>query len=552
MKKTVPLFLILTFFFAKGFCDEFFLTEKQNTGSSEKDIDESASEFLLEKFRITEVEYLSSGKTNVRALEQKIKFDGTKIFSSRAELNSYVESLVTQINNLRVIEVESFRIESSVSEYIPSADSTNINGVTVKVTVKETLSFLALPKPAFDSNSGFEFKLKAKDQNFLGTLETFNFDLNANIGTKDNPWDFSKNIGDVPVSFGFNFDYKYPFSAGKTYDYWTNKINFSWTIGESVPDFSVASGIEFTLPFTNFTLCSSFTQSIAHKNSYTVFDDQLYFAEKAALSSPIKIFDLNHVPVIYEPELSFIYNWDSNGISESNSDLKGSVTKLSNKIKFENINWNGNFRNGYSAAIAQDFSFNSYSKNFIPCTTAEYTFHKGFKHFAISSRGKFHWQKNDVQNIGENLRGTRDWQYFKNTNTYALSTDSALQLSVDVPFRIITTDWTLWTENIFGWSRKNPNFMTKVLSYLDFELQVSPFADLALTNNSERKNYFSPKDGYYNAGAEILVYPLKWKSYVVRASFGYDLSSKLGFTNKDFRDAGTDTYEIYIGLGLQY
>ena len=53
-------------------------------------------------------------------------------------------------------------------------------------------------------------------------------------------------------------------------------------------------------------------------------------------------------------------------------------------------------------------------------------------------------------------------------------------------------------------------------------------------------------DGYYCAGFEFLVYPLKWSSFTVRASVGIDLSRNI------FVEGIKNNKEIFIGLGLEY
>ena len=61
---------------------------------------------------------------------------------------------------------------------------------------------------------------------------------------------------------------------------------------------------------------------------------------------------------------------------------------------------------------------------------------------------------------------------------------------------------------------------------------------------------FNAKEGYYCAGVEILVYPLKWSSYTIRASIGFDVRNVLNSTS--FFE-GLKTYnEIFIGIGHQY
>ena len=62
----------------------------------------------------------------------------------------------------------------------------------------------------------------------------------------------------------------------------------------------------------------------------------------------------------------------------------------------------------------------------------------------------------------------------------------------------------------------------KIFKYLNFEFQLSPFFDAALIKNRGTGSNLNYKEGIYTGGLEALVYPEKWKSFVVRASLGVD------------------------------
>ncbi|HBD68163.1 MAG TPA: hypothetical protein DC014_02700, partial [Treponema sp.] len=89
--------------------------------------------------------------------------------------------------------------------------------------------------------------------------------------------------------------------------------------------------------------------------------------------------------------------------------------------------------------------------------------------------------------------------------------------------------------------------------YLDFELLISPFIDIALTNNTATGRTFYWKDGFYNAGIEVLVHPASWKSYVVRASFGVDVGRAVlsRFIDTSWRH-DVSKWELFIGLSTAY
>ena len=69
---------------------------------------------------------------------------------------------------------------------------------------------------------------------------------------------------------------------------------------------------------------------------------------------------------------------------------------------------------------------------------------------------------------------------------------------------------------------------------------------MALVYDRNKDRYFNFEDGYYCAGFEFLVFPLKWSSITVRASLGVDLSKNI------FVEGLKNNKEIFIGIGLQY
>ena len=136
---------------------------------------------FAQKFQIVDIEYDLAGcgpkilgVTNQYALEQKVSVDKKTIFESEEEFNKYFEEYKKQINNLRAFE----KIEIS---YSILEQNNEINNVKIHVKLKDSIHILAVPYLKYDSNKGFTFKLKAKDTNFLGSLNSMSTDLNFAI-----------------------------------------------------------------------------------------------------------------------------------------------------------------------------------------------------------------------------------------------------------------------------------------------------------------------------------------------------------------------------------
>jgi len=134
------------------------------------------------------------------------------------------------------------------------------------------------------------------------------------------------------------------------------------------------------------------------------------------------------------------------------------------------------------------------------------------------------------EQIGIYLRGILDNSFFGNLKPL-YTTSQAIIFSLDIPYHLFTTNF-------------------KKFDIINFNLQMSPFVDIALTHNRVTGTMFNAKEGYYCAGLEFLVYPLKWSSYTIRASIGFDIRNVLN--SESFIDGLLKYNEIFIGIGHQY
>ena len=125
-------------------------------------------------------------------------------------------------------------------------------------------------------------------------------------------------------------------------------------------------------------------------------------------------------------------------------------------------------------------------------------------------------------------------------NGYAAKSAAAMIFNLDVPIKILTTDWEKWG---FGFLRS-----------FNFELQIAPFVDIALEANRATGRVFDPRDGFYCAGVEVLLFPQKWKSVQIRASAGVDIGRALlkNWIDTSWRDVNSSKKELTIGIGLFY
>lgn len=498
-----------------------------------------------EQYKISETHYDIQGITREYPLKTKVEVDYHKIFENEEELLGYIKDLKQRLENTRAFE--EINIDFSVLE----ATEEGIYPVKVFIKTKDAKHLLALPYPKFDSNSGFLFKLKAKDTNFLGSLEEMAGELNFQIESDKDPWEYTT---------GLAFSFETPFKAGPFKEVLTNDHSFSYTIGKNTPEWNFKVGLTSELPFEKYSIKFDFVQSFIRDLDYEIADingkakyygDGTYFTEDAKISVPLIIQDIeNWGKLYYTPYTQMVYYWDFDGIHKDNTDLQSPKIVIGQTISTSRINWEGNFRKGASINVNQTFSYNIYRGKFIPGIEAEFQGFTHSKYIGLNADFLAFAYLNDTKKIGSRLRGIKDDLYFAEetgmSDTKASDVNGGIVLNIDFPIHIITTNWSKVP------LIKKIGFFDK---YFNFELQISPFIDIALVHNKVNNRSLHYKDGFYTAGLEILVFPLKWKGLVVRASFGVDLGRTIpGFKGKldqHWRD-DVSKYELTIGLGLHY
>lgn len=499
-----------------------------------------------ESYKIGTVKYDITGKTREYSLSQEVPIDQNKIFPTLESLENYISNLEQQLVNQRVLA--SATIVSEFSE----PDENGLIYVSLLITTIDTWNFIAVPYPKYDSNSGLSLSIKLKNYNFLGSMRTFSSDLVYKQVEDDND-------ENAPLRhrFSFSFGFDIPFQLSVFNSSWTNDFDFSYTIGDKYPGFSIYEGLSFSLPLKIAALNFGIKQGFNLNPSYESAGDIFYLRDEANISLPVTLAKIqNFGNITWTPSISMVYNWDldafkgnSNG-GITHTDLLGPSLSFSHGISISRINWINNYKNGFSASFNQSYSYNFYTKSANPSFSFNSQFHKAFKYVGLST--KQYWFINingNTQDFGDNLRGIR--------NSYG-TTDTGITFNFDFKFKVWQTDW-VGLGNKMGLNWTWP-------AWLDFEMQLNPFIDIGLNHNLTTNSYFGLRDGYYGCGLEIIGFPNKMRSIQGRISFGVDavrfadkyLASRSGFVNKvvnkffntDWRTGSW--YEIFIGIGLFY
>lgn len=468
------------------------------------------------------------GKTRQDAILKEYPIDRKKVFSSSEELEQYIDNYKIKLESSRAFE------SILITHEITTSDENDTNDVYLKIDLKDSHHMLAMPYPSYSSSNGLSLTLKAKDTNFLGTLSPMTADIKLKL--KD---------GDITPSFFIS--YNYPFKI-KPFDVvFINEYELGYTVSDVLAGFNwkTKTGFTVSLPLDKITLIAGFTQLTTGNLLLKVYNDYPYFTENFYVSSPITITELsNYTPLVYTPTVTYNWNWDFNGINIEDDGISSPEVIFSHSLTNSKLVWKNHFRTGYSINLTNSFTYNLQRNDFIPFVSFEA---KGYWNYKANEQD--YWDRYGICAdfytfayfdlpinkytygiaIGERLRGIKDTEFFGNTRPLS-TTSAAIMFSIDLPHHIFTT-----------------TFKKEILN---FSLQFSPFFDMALVYDRVQDRLFHPQDGYYCAGLEILVYPLKWSSITIRGSLGIDLKNAVKSHN--FLEAISSNKEIFIGIGLQY
>ena len=471
------------------------------------------------KFRISGVQYDITGHTREFPLSQKVEIDRARVFESETAMRAYVADLEIKFRNLRVLE------SATIDVAIAASPVDGVVPVTLTVHTVDSWNIIALPRPNFDSNNGYQLKLKLKNYNFFGSMEEMNMDGFFNVD----------NNGDKDL--GTNFDFTIPFALKGRAVEW--KISSALTIpfGE-VPEYEFSTGFDLKQPLSFADLHVGVKQGLslnARDSDDELEDDRYYLTDKAYVNLPYTIHEFEYVgKLLWTPEVSINQNWNTEGIKDP--DLTGPDFTVSHALSLGRVDWIGNFRKGFSTTVSNAYVYDFYKKNgwdvSVTGTVGGYT--TFFDRIGVNSRviGFTILRGDPKEKAGDVLRGILDKR---------ITTDTMISLNFDLPIRIMRVNF----EEITGvhWTR-----------YISFDMQASPFFDMALTHDEKTGRYFSLDDGWYSGGLELIVYPMKMRSIYARASVGFDLAevAKSGkLTGNASRD-GETVHEYLIGIGLHY
>jgi len=474
------------------------------------------------RYRIDGVAYDLDGRTRSYALSQAVKIDTVAVFESEEAINLYIDDLLTQLRNQRVLD------SVDMTRTFGEPDSEGIVPVALTIKAVDTWNIMAVPYPKYDSNTGFQLKLKLKDFNFFGSMQPLTMDV------------IYRNDENHLTHLGGTMIFQIPFRMYEHDMVWNVDASVDVPIGD-VPEIHFTTSLDVIFPVNPIVEFhvggkQGFALNDRDDNDVKYADDPNYFTEIVYANMPVLLYDFDEFGKAYwTPSLSLTSNWEPSGIQHP--DLMGPDIAIAHALSFGRVNWTGNFRDGMMLSIRNsytyDFSKPSYVAPEIDWAVQGYKSVAGI--FAINGQfsGYSRFDGSDKTNAAATLRGISDDR---------IKSDQVIMLNVDFPVKVFTIDF-----------EKTKNF--KKLDLFSFEAQLSPFLDVALFHDHLRGTYFSPADGFYSGGLEMIVFPKRMRSIYGRACFGYDLVELAtnGFSMDRVSDRdGKSLYDIIIGIGLHY
>ncbi len=474
------------------------------------------------RYRVGGVTYDLQGRTRPYALSRAVKIDTTTVFESEEAVNLYLDDILTQLKNQRVLE------SVEMTRTFGEPDAEGIVSVSLAIKGVDTWNIMAVPYPKYDSNTGFQFKLKLKDYNFFGSMQPLTMDL------------IYRNDENRVTHLGGTMIFEIPFRLYEHDMVWNVEASIDVPLGD-VPEIHLLTALDVIFPINSIVefhvgAKQGFALNDRDDSDVKYAEDANYFTETIYANMPVLLYDFDKLGKAYwTPSLSLTSNWEPDGMQHP--DLTGPDIELAHALSLGRVDWNGNFRDGMTFkltnAYTYDFTKPGYVSPEINWAVQGYKSVAGV--FAVTAQfsGYSRLDGSIKKNAAVTLRGISDDR---------IKTDHVFMLNVDFPVKIVTVDFAK-TEKL------------KKLDIISFEAQLSPFIDAALFHDPVRGTYFSPADGFYSGGLEMIIFPKKMRSIYGRACFGYDLVelATKGFSMKRLSERdGKSLYDIIIGIGLHY
>jgi len=453
-------------------------------------------------------------------------------------LEEYIQDKTQILLNERILEIVT--IDYTVRE----VQENGTYPVDFVVNVKDTWNIIAIPRPQYSSNTGFEITIKARDYNFLGTMQSLRLDLGYRYDQHNRT--FFNIMLDVDYPFrlfdldwDFNFDHHFDYRPNLRLPlFYKNVTGLSVELPVKLTTLTIGINESFILNETN-----SESNMLLYPELSDI-QDGLYMTSNPYVSwrIPTGVNIGSNWELVYTPRISatFYHEFPQWPLDITR---KGPYMSFSHSLGFGRIDFLGNFQSGFEAGISNSFTYNF----------TELKDHNQLNSY-LGITGKWHITFDNVFGISSRLM-SRHWFLTQNGNGSAgdvlrgilvndVFADYMLSLNLDISVKILE----------FRLSNLFPKTNWRVLN---FDLHAVPFLDAAIYRSPYNEENFSGTDFSFKnmlvtCGMELIVFPVFFRSLFLRASLGLNLST---LTHKfkgleNGKEMGR--YEIFIGTELHY
>jgi hypothetical protein len=483
---------------------------------------------------IIDFEFDIKGRTLPFALIYTGNFKTGEIIKGKDNLDRYISEKNRILVNQRILK-DNAEVLYSIGEQMEDG----AYPVTITIKVEDSWNLIALPRLQYSNHSGLDLTIKARDYNFLGTMNPLRVDIGYRYDENNHS------------SYQFEVYTDTPFrAAGYIWNLRFDNL-FRYRPNEKQPIFyQNATGLSIELPFHTTTFTLGFTEYFYYNEEnpsryqdfygedFPVFQDGLYMSSNmyASWKIPTGLFIAQYGELTYNPGISATFNhqlpdWPLLFIR------KGPFLDLSHSLGFEKVDWHANFRDGLSVFFKNSYNIDFYrlSKNSEPLSVSLTLNGSGFfiisDFFGISSRLQYrHWFYHDpdyYEAAGDNLRGIADT---------LIHADHMLSLNIDLPLRVLLFKPSIWFKN-------------QKLNFFDLEFQIAPVFDLALYHDPESGKSFHPKNIAASGGMELIVFSDFMRNLYIRLGYAVDLRE---FAATGKLPKSSDHREIYVIMGHFY
>lgn len=387
-------------------------------------------------YTLKKINYDIKGRSKPFFLENKLKYHEGMTFNSEDEVKQFTDDLRQDLLNLRYYE-----------EIIVSSDVEG-NDVILNIFLDDAWGLIPFGMPKFDSETGARMSLKLFWFNSLGTLTDTTFSGGFNVGRNQLTEEFELQTWDAGVSVSdiYLFDRYFDFSFKHALER-ASKDEKKWSLYNT----SMSVGTTF-YPYQDLAYSPSI--SISTKYGYEPVEKTI--EDKDIIKNPFTV--------------SY-----SHGLGRSN------------------INWIGNFRDGYSYGIGNSLSLIIKDDELRPTTSFSINgkYFKVMPNLPLAVATKLVGEvsiNDEMLGLGSNVRGVTSGDLYGN--------------------------WGLYMNN---------NLYVSVIKLKGVAEAIwGPFLDIGRTDNHDFK---------YGAGADFILYVDKLKSMVARGTIGWDLSKDISLGN---------------------